>query len=171
MKLKTLLLIIPLFCAIGCQPGNVTNPGDTDHSKIAGTWKAEKSLWQIVITEDGLVKSAVFPMGEATVIPNETTYITMKDDTKSSYRSGDFPLVYDPKHSELEVTIMIEEFHIRFLDNRIDGNHEAVFFGEISDDGTTWDGSVVEIFDYGPRLPQGEEGIMPVPIKFTKVSN
>ncbi len=168
-------LVVLIGCAVflsglgGCQTGDVRNVKNIDYSRIAGTWKAEKSPWQIVISKDGLVESAIFPMGEAMVIPNKTTYIDMKDGSKSSYKSGDFPLYYYPERSELEVTIKVEKIHIKFLDNEIKGSNETLFVGAISEDGKQWDAVIAERFDYGPRFPQGE--ITPKLMKFIKISN
>ncbi len=169
MKLKIVLLVILMNYVSGCQSSNVRNVKNVDYSRIAGTWKAEKLAWQIVISEDGLVESAIFPMGEAMVKPNETTFILMKDGGKSSYKSGDFPLVYSPEDNVLEVTINVEKIHIKFLDNEIKGSNKTLFTGTISKDGRKWEGFKVEEFDYGPRFPQVK--VTPDPIEFIKVKS
>ena len=156
----------------GCQPGNVQNTGKKiDYSKIAGTWKAEDAPWQVMISKEGKVMSAVHALGAALVKPNEITYITMKDDSKSSYTGGDFTLIYEPAKREMEVTINLESIHIRFLDNKLDGSNQTIIGGVISEDYTTWDAEVIEVFDYGPRFPQEEGDIYPKSVKFNKISN
>lgn len=170
MSSKALLLITFVLYIAGCQPDS-TIEDKPDFSKIAGTWKAENSVWQIVISEKGFVESALFPMGEVTVIPNKTVEIIMKDKSKSSFKSGDFPLSYDPIHGELNVTISVEEIHVKFLDNEIKGSNESMFTGFISSDGKEWDATLIELFDYGPRFPQEEEDIDGVPMKFIKVED
>lgn len=175
MKYKTLLIICLLssaFCLFsGCQPGNIRKDQNIDYSKIAGTWKAEKAFWQVVITEDGKVESAIIQFADAPVKPNATTHIEMKDGSISSFKSGKFTLVYDPLKSVLEVNLDIEKIDIKFLDNEIKGKNYIIIGGTISDDGKTWDADVIERFDYGPRFPQDEEDVYPEPIKFHKISN
>lgn len=174
MKLKALLLITLALYIAGCQPGETVENGKDikpDYSTIAGTWKAENSVWQIVISEDGKVESALFPMGQVRVIPNKTVEIIMKDKSKSRFKSGDFPLYYDPEHGELNVTINVIDIQVKFLDNEITGNNESMFTGFISEDGKEWDATLIELFDYGPRFPQEEEDIDGVPIKFIKVED
>ena len=168
MKFKAyLFLLTVVFLAAGCQPGNKLNDKKIDYSRIAGTWKAEKGLWQVTISESGKVVSAIYPKGTALVKPNETTYIKMKDGSKSYFTSGDFPLIYEPDKREIEVIIQIKDFCIRYLENRLEGNSDIAIVGPISEDFKTWNAEVIHQFDYGPRFPQG--AVTPVPTVFHKV--
>jgi hypothetical protein len=171
MKLNTALYIaasaITLAFIVGCQPGVVQNKEKIDYTPIAGTWKAEKGAWQIVISNNGKVISAVHPAGTVWVKPNETIYTEMKDGSKSQYTGGDFTLFYDPNSREMEVTITMKKIHIKFLDNEIEGHTETTIVGFLSADFTLWDADIIEIFDYGPRFPQA--GISPNPMKFYKI--
>ena len=121
---------------------------------IAGTWKAQDSPWKIVLSPDGTVSSAVIPMGVVEVKPNQTTKTEMKDGSYSTFRAGDCVVEYMPTTRELFVSIQMEEIHVVFLDNAIDGNSIDRFIGPVSEDGKVWTADRVTVFDYGPRFPQ-----------------
>ena len=168
MKIKiNFLLLTVVSLLVGCQPGGARNEKKIDYSRIVGTWKAEKGLWEVTISESGEVISAIYPKGTALVKPNETTYIDMKDGSKSYFTSGDFSLVYEPDKREMEVIIQIKDFCIRYLENRLEGNSDIAIVGPISEDFKTWNAEVIHQFDYGPRFPQG--AVTPVPTVFHKV--
>lgn len=155
-----------LLAAAGC----VSNVGEAViPSHAAGTWQGQGSAWRIVINPDGTVASAIIPMGEVEVKPNETTKVLMKDNSYSSYKAGDCFAEYYPEEGELYVSVEMEEIHIVFLDNVIDGNSLDYFVGPVSEDGKEWEAEWVNIFDYGPRFPQDPNDIAPVPLLFEKV--
>ncbi len=170
MKFKMFLLILAIMPVVtvftGCQKASLDKLVNIDYGQIAGTWKAEKGTWQVTISEEGRIFSAVHPLGIVTVKPNETVYTEMKDGSKSSYKGGDFTLVYEPGKRQIEVTINMKKIHVKFLDNEIKGHTETIIGGFVSDDFTVWDADIIEMFDYGPRFPQDEPG--PVPMKFYK---
>ena len=63
--------LLPVACCLitGCQPANVRND-NIDYGPIAGTWKAEKGPWQVVISDEGKVVSAIHPLGEVFLVEN-----------------------------------------------------------------------------------------------------
>ena len=121
---------------------------------IAGTWKAQDSDWKIVLSPDGTLSSAVIPMGVVEVRPNQTTKTEMKDGSYSTFKTGDCVVEYTPATRELFVSVQMEEIHIVFLDNVIDGNSIDRFIGPVSEDGKVWTADWITVFDYGPRFPQ-----------------
>lgn len=165
-------LVCTLTVLAGCQGqfgksfegGRTALPAD-----IAGTWKAEDSPWNIVLSPDGTVVSAVIPMGQIEVKPNQTTEAEMKNGSISTFKAGDCIVEYMPATRELFVSVEIEEFHIRFLDNAIDGNSFDRFIGPVSEDGKTWMADWITVFDYGPRFPQGP--IYAEPLTFEKIED
>ena len=136
---------------------------------IAGTWKARGSPWKIVLSPDGTVVSAVIPMGQVEVRPNQTTEMEMKDGSISALKAGDCIVEYTPATRELFVSVEMEEIHIVFLDNRIDGNSIDRFIGPVSEDGKTWMTDWINVFDYGPRFPQGP--VYAQPLTFEKIED
>jgi len=162
-------LLVSLGCCIilaglaGCQGPTVLPPD------IAGTWKADNSPWKIVLSPDGTVVSAVIPLGAVEVRPNQTTEVEMKDGEFSTYKAGDCIVEYTPATRELFVSVEVEEIHIRFLDNRIDGNSIDRFIGPVSEDGRVWTADWISVFDYGPRFPQGP--VYAQPLTFERIED
>ena len=171
-------LVVLAGCAVvllglaGCQwqLGKLFEGGKTVlPPDIAGMWKARGEPWKIVLSPDGTVSSALIPMGAVEVRPNQTTEMEMKDGSISTFKAGDCIVEYMPDTRELFVIVEIEEFHIRFLDNRIDGNSIDRFIGPVSEDGKTWMADWINVFDYGPRFPQGP--VYAQPLTFEKIED
>lgn len=173
-------LVVLAGCAVvllglaGCQwqlgksfeGGQTVLPPD-----IAGTWKARGEPWKIVLSPDGTVSSALIPLGAVEVRPNQTTEMEMKDGSISTFKAGDCIVEYMPDTRELFVCVEVEEFHIVFLDNRIDGNTIDRFIGPVSEDGKTWMADWISVFDYGPRFPQDPNDIIAEPLTFEKIED
>jgi len=170
-RLAGIFLAWIFFPAAGCQtPTKQSSAGKTIlPTDIAGTWKAQDSLWKIVISGDGTLSSAVIPMGEVEIKPNQTTKVEMKDGSFSTFKAGDCVVEYTPKTRELFVSVQMEKIHVKFLDNVIDGNSIDRFVGSVSQDGKFWMADWITIFDYGPRFPQEPNDIFAKPLVFEKM--
>ena len=174
MRLKVGLIFILgliLLWAAGCQRASrqplvseAVLPPD-----ITGTWKAQDSPWKIVLSPDGTVSSAVIPMGEVEVKPNQTTKTEMKDGSYSTFKAGDCVVEYTLTTRELFVSVQMEEIHIAFLDNVIDGNSIDRFIGPVSEDGKVWTADWITVFDYGPRFPQDANDVFAGQLIFEKI--
>jgi len=162
-----LVCIVAVFCLTGCNgpaSSNVFPPN------VAGTWQAEGEVWKIVLTPDGEVNSAVVPLGEAEVRPNQTTKFEMKDGKFSHITAGECLAEYKPVERELFVSIEQKDIYIAFPgDDALTGNTLDIFKGPVSRDGKTWNAEWTAVFDYGPRFPQDENDIVPEPLVFRKV--
>ena len=157
--------------AAGCQnsakrssTGKTVLPPD-----IAGTWKAQDSPWKIVLSPEGKVSSAVIPMGEVEIKPNQTTKAEMKDGSISTFTAGDCAVEYTPIKRELYVCIEMEKIDIKFLNNVIAGNSIDRFVGTVSQDGKSWKADWINVFDYGPQFPQDPNDIYAKPLVFEKM--
>jgi len=171
-------LVMLAECAIillgfgGCQGRAVKSSGTkVIPPDIAGTWKAKNSPWKIVLSPDGTVSSAVIPMGEVELKPNQTMRMEMKDGQFSTFKAGDFDVEYIPAARELFVSIELEDMHIVYLDNVIDGNSIDRFVGIVSEDGKEWVADWINIFDYGPRFPQDANDIYAEQLIFEKLED
>ena len=176
MKLRAAIILLsaPLILAApGCRqpPTRCTDAYHQVPPEIAGTWKARESPWKIVLAQDGTVSSAVIDMGQVEVTPNQTTKVEMKDGSWSTFRAGDCIVEYTPATRELFVSIRMEEIHVVFADNVIDGNSTDRFVGLVSEDGREWSADWVKIFDYGPRFPQDPNDIFATPLIFEKIED
>ena len=174
MRLKVELIFILgaiLLSAAGCPTPSRKPLVDESvlPPDIAGTWKAHDSPWKIVLSPDGTVSSAVIPMGVVEVKPNQTTKVEMKDGSYSTYKAGDCVVEYMPNTRELFVSVEMEEIHIVFLDNVIDGNSIDRFIGPVSEDGKVWTADWINVFDYGPRFPQDANDTFSGQLIFEKI--
>jgi hypothetical protein len=174
LRLKAVIILfltLLIFAALGCQAPDkqssahkVILPPD-----IAGTWKAKDSPWKIVLSSKGKVSSAVIPMGEVEVKPNQTTKAEMKDGSISTFTAGDCFVEYTPQTRELYVCIEMEKIDIKFLDNVISGNSTDRFVGTVSQDGKSWKADWINVFDYGLQFPQDPNNIFATPLVFEKI--
>ena len=156
---------------LGCQTVTKQSPADKAilPSDVAGTWKAQDSPWKIVLSPDGTVSSAVIPIGEVEIKPNQATRVEMKDGSYSTFKAGDCVVEYTPTTRELFVSIEMEKIGIKFLDNVIAGNSIDRFVGPVSEDGRFWKADWITVFDYGPRFPQEPNDIFAKPLVFEKI--
>jgi len=151
------IILAGLAGCYGPQGKSAKKPKFTLPPEVAGTWQATggEEDWTITLKPNGTVASAVIPMGFVECKPNRTTKVPMLDNSTSTYKAGDFIVDYDPVTRELFVSIQMESIHIRFMDERIDGNSLDRFVGPVSADGKVWNADWVTNFDYGPRFPPG----------------
>jgi len=160
------------WSAAGCheppRQSTVRKPLPTD---IAGTWKAQDSPWKIVLSDDGTVSSAVIPMGEVEIKPNQTVKVEMKDGSFSTFKAGDCVVQYTPATRELFVSVQMEKIHIKYEDNVIEGKSIDRFVGPISEDGKVWTAAWITVFDYGPQFPQDPNDISAEPLIFEKIKD
>lgn len=173
-------LVVLAECAIvllwisGCQGPQESTSGNQKTPlppEIAGTWKARESPWKIVLNPDGTVSSAVISLGQVEVKPNQTTKVKMKDGQFSTYKTGDCVVDYTPATRDLFVSVEVEEMHIVYMDNVIDGNSIDRFVGLVSEDGKVWTADWINVFDYGPRFPQDPNDIYAEPLIFDKIED
>jgi hypothetical protein len=170
MKKIVFFVFTGIFLFAGCQSENKKKPEATAlklPSDIAGVWQAEGSPWQIVISQDGKVSSAIIPLAEVEVKPNEETVFEMQDGSKSIFTAGDFEVNYNPLNRNLEVSIEMEDIHLVFPDGALDGNSTDIFSGQVSESGKTWDTIWFTTFDYGPKFPQ-DPNATGEPLRFYK---
>jgi hypothetical protein len=162
--------------AANIENKNVVKTGDVkevkDQSKqpiFAGVWAAIDSPWKIVIMADGNVASAVIPIGEVEIQPNETKKVEMKDGSFGAWEAGAFDASYQPETQTLSVSIEMKHILVPFPDDKIEGDTFDFFTGKISADGKVWTTEHTEIFNYGSRFPQAPEDTVPAPLVFKKV--
>ena len=175
MKIKVAFVLVVLALAFwlvtGCQKpveesplGIAVLPPD-----IAGTWKAQFSPWKIVLSPDGTVSSAVIPMGEVEIKPNQTARVEMKDGSYSTFEAGDCIVEYKAATRELFVSVEMKSINVVYLDNVIDGKSIDRFVGLVSEDGKVWTADWITVSDYGPRFPQDANDIYGGQLIFEKI--
>ena len=122
-------------------------------ARYAGEWQATNGQWTLCFAPDGTLESAVIPLGNVRIRPKKVTHITMKDDQTSSIKAGPCDVKYSPETRNLYARIPLEDVHIVYENNVIDGNQVDQFMGAISEDGQTWVADWINSFNYGPRFP------------------
>jgi hypothetical protein len=172
MKTESIILT-GLVCAVSVLVGGCLSAGSGQAGRfpayLAGTWRAEEGPWQIVLTPDGRVDSAVVSWEEV-MRPNQTTKFKMQDGNISHLTAGDFFVKYRPADRVLLVSIELKEIQIYLPGGVVEGDSVEIFEGPISSDGTTWSPDKTTIFDYGPDWPQDEGDKSPQPFfAFKKV--
>jgi hypothetical protein len=171
IAMVVLLTALPLWLTAGCQPQNHRPDANAKLPPDAvGTWLAKDSRLRIVVSPDGTVSSAVIPLGEVELRPNQAAKVAMKDGSFSTYKAGDFAVDYSATTRELFVSLVVEEFHIKFMEARIDGNETHRFIGPVSEDGKSWTADWIHVFDYGPQFPQDPNEIGSQKVVFEKIA-
>lgn len=132
----------------GCDKPNSVLPPE-----VAGTWKAEKTPWEITLTPNGEVASAVIFMGGVKIKPNQTTKKQMLDGQYSTWKAGPCEVSYNPENRKLFVNILIEHMVGKMGDFTLEGFTDDFFTGPVSEDGKTWNANWINRFDYGERFP------------------
>jgi hypothetical protein len=151
----------------GCQGRSVLPPD------IAGTWKTQNpsSPWEIVLSPDGKVASAVIPMGRVEIRPNQTTKVELRGGGISTYKVGDCTVDYTAETRELSVSVDVQEFRVVIMDNRLDGNIKYYLIGEVSKDGKIWEPDFTEVFGFGTRPAKDPNDLSATPLRFEKVKD
>jgi hypothetical protein len=123
---------------------------------IAGTWIARGSPWKIVLSPQGKVTSAVIPLGEVEVKPNQTTKVPGPKGEPGFYEAGNFTVDYNPQGRELAVNIKIKQFYLeRVLEWNVisKGSWEYFIVGDVLEDGKTWQADVFNSLDIAVLAP------------------
>lgn len=177
MKLRTVSVFFLIACILpacsGCHKGSSRRPVGTTPlpPDIAGTWQARESQWKITLSTDGTVSSMRIPMSAEELRPNQTTKVEMKHGEFSTFKAGDCDVEYTPETRELFVEIKVDDMHIAFPGDAIEGHTVDKFMGPVSEDGKVWTTDWINVFDYGPRFPQDPNGIVAEPLVFDKIED
>ena len=174
------IFVLSISYLTGCQKAVNSSAKQLSKTKssfppsLAGTWltsSPDVPGWQIVLTPQGTVSSAIIPLMGTTIRPNKTTKVEMKDGSFSTFTAGDCPVDYDPVTRELSVVIYVKELHIKFMDISMKGYTKDVFSGKVSEDGKTWLPDWINLFDYGPDLPQDPNDAYSGVLPFAKIKD
>ena len=148
MKRLLLLLVCGLFILLpsGCQNPNgkkngveVIVYGDGPFpALLAGTWKADKGVWEIIFEPDGTISSAVISLGRTRLKPGQVTTVPMRLGGKGVFEPGQWTVQYSHEQRELYVEISIDRFRVELGEKVLYGQRRDVFVGSVSEDGQLW---------------------------------
>jgi hypothetical protein len=154
LTLCTIALVV--FTGLGCLRQEQT-PGPEHQAFYAGQWQATygtSGQWTICFAPDGSLDSAVISLGNIRIRPKEVTHVTNRGNQTSTIKAGPCDVKYSPETRNLYTRIPLEDVHIVYENNVIDGNQVDQFMGIVSEDGKTWVADWINTFNYGPRFPQ-----------------
>jgi hypothetical protein len=174
MKRSIVLLGCVFFVVVGCQEVSrnksgvevIIEGGGEFPRFLAGVWEANKgndlNYWRVVFEPDGVISSAVVPLGEVKVRPNRTTEAKGPKGEPGFFKAGNFDVYYNTQSRELAVNIKIKQFYLkRVLDWNIvlKGSWEYFIVGDVSEDGKTWEGGVfsspdITVLEPDPNNPE-----------------
>lgn len=148
----TLCIVLLLSLLTGCQEKNRNGHQDEDEKNpeevsqfptfLVGTWKAEdKSGWQINLTPDGNISSAVISMGRFKIKPGQKAEIPMKGNKKSIVEPGLWQVNYSLDDRRLMVFIEQKYIHVEIGDGVVEGQLTDIIDGTVSKDGSIWSGT------------------------------
>jgi hypothetical protein len=158
MKRSTVLIGCILLLFGGCQsPSNSKSGAEVTLSgfpkSLAGTWEANKgndfSYWRIVFEPNGTISSAVTPLAEVEVRPNQTTKTKGPEGEPGFIDAGDFDVFYNPKSHELAANIKLKRFYLDLGPSHgiLKGSWAYLIAGKVSEDGKTWEGGSFSTLD------------------------
>lgn len=162
MKRSIVLLGYVFFVVVGCQEVSrnksgveVIIEGDGEFPRfLAGTWKSDNQVWQIVFEPDGTISSAVTPLGLVEVRPNRKTEFPGPKGEPGFFEAGDFDVYYNQQGRELVVYIKIKQFCLYLTNGSIlKGSWEYFIVGDVLEDGNTWASDVFNAPDIAVLVP------------------
>lgn len=150
--------VIVLFAFSGCQQlgrneknavGVIIEGGGKFPDFLVGRWKAvpeEDIAWEVAFEPNGVISSAVIPLGSVEVRPNQITRVQGRKGEPGIFEAGDFEVYFDPQYRELSVYIKIKRVYVD-MGSIAEGPCEYFIAGNISEDGKTWQADAFTSFD------------------------
>lgn len=178
LSLMGSLTIFLLCSAAGCNHNKKTGPepivktGGEFPKHLAGTWKANAAKWQLTLAPDGNVVSLVNAAGlKMTMAEGGLFQPGPAEGTFLYFVFGPTHTNYHPKTRQLNVTVIIDRFHMKLPGGELQGDIKYYFTGPVSEDSQRWD---VKLYSYA--TPKGLKPTDPNLVKpeifvFTKVQN
>jgi hypothetical protein len=105
---------------------------------LAGIWKSNDGIWEIVLESDGKISSSVISLGRVRIRPGQVTTVPMKLGGKGIFEPGQWTVQYLQEQRELIVEIKIDYFRTELGDDVITGRTHDFFVGSVSEDGKLW---------------------------------
>jgi hypothetical protein len=138
-----------LLFLVGCQESAkkdksnriVVESGGKFPKFLAGTWKADRFIWQIEFATDGQMLSVVYvTWSEKIDLKQGYIYDEGKEEGDYAYFVlGPCEGTYNPATRELKVKLNMKEYEIRLAGVSLKGRSDDYIEGTISEDGTKWE--------------------------------
>ena len=130
------MFLVPAGCQETGKTDNQTYPvfqNKKDFARaLAGTWRAEGSFWEIDFAPDGTISSAVIPLGNVRIRPNQTTEVKGWLGEPGIFQAGSCPVYLEPQSRQISIQIPIEKVYARFATASLDGTCQYFIEGEMA---------------------------------------
>jgi hypothetical protein len=154
--MKKMFLFVPLvFCLLfiaGCQESakkeKLTEPNIVSESDfppiMVGVWQADindntGAQWGIKFEPDGSILKVIHSLaGPVNLAEGGVDIIGPDPNTYGVFIIGPCTANYDKAAQVLKVKIILDYYEMQFPVGKVQGRMEDNFWGEISDDGKTW---------------------------------
>jgi len=149
--------VIVLLGLAGCQNTGgvkvIVEGGEEFPESLAGTWKADKSKWQLVFEPDGRITSAVVGLGWTKMTPGKATTFPTRFGGKGIFEPGLWTVQYDHRNCELSVELVIEHFYQDLGTYAMEGTATDLLVGPISQDGRIWEPDLFSTEKFIAHIP------------------
>lgn len=142
-----ILLVLAGCGEVNKVSGNVEEAGLSDNNFpgfLVGSWmprKDDNNRWIFTFTEDGSISKFRHFVGMEFDVSKGGLVENWHGGAEAMYGLGQCEAKYDEQTRQLTVTIVIEDYLIKFPDGSMEGSFHDYLSGPVSEDGTTWKAS------------------------------
>jgi hypothetical protein len=124
-------------------------------AELAGTWKADRDGWEMVIEPDGRISSAVISLGRVRITPGKTETLATHGGGEGVFQPGPWTVYYHPETNDLTVKIVMSHVRIEMAEAILEGGGTDTFSGPISSADGIWQVQWTYFSHYVLRMPDG----------------
>ena len=124
-------------------------------SELAGTWKADRDGWEMVIEPDGRLSSVVISLGRVRIQPGKSETLATHGGGEGFFESGTWTVHYNPQTNDLTVKIVMRHVRIGMAEAVLEGTGTDVFTGPISAADGIWQAQWTNFGRYLLSMPDG----------------
>jgi hypothetical protein len=122
---------------------------------LAGTWRADREGWELVIEPDGQISSAVISLGRVRVTPGKSETLPTQGGGEGLFEPGPWTVHYDPQTSSLTVKLVMSHVRVGMAQAVLEGASTDTFAGPISPADNVWQVQWTNFSDYFLQMPDG----------------
>lgn len=135
---------------------SVTEDGSPFPVSLAGRWVSDQQGWELVLTPDGRVASAIIGFGRVRIVPGQTATVPTQAGGQAVFTPGRWVVHYDPAARMLTVKIAMDHVQVPMGVNTLEGSSTDAFTGLVSQNMDTWQADWTAFTDYKARTKEGK---------------
>jgi hypothetical protein len=124
-------------------------------SALAGTWRADRDGWELVIEPDGEISSAVISLGRVRITPGKSETLPTQGGGTGYFEPGPWTVHYDPQTKNLTVKLVMSHVQVQMAEAVLEGTGTETFSGPISPADNVWQVQWTNFSDYRLMMPDG----------------